>query len=57
MAIHKKLSPTELMHEQWFARKVKILFGKRCPDYARGCGCCDAWYVYDAIIEQNRGLL
>ncbi len=24
------------------------LFGSRCPDYAEGCACCEAWNVHDA---------
>jgi len=47
----------EALHEDWLERTIEKLYGKRCPDYEKGCGCCDAWALYDTVIDANRGLL
>ena len=47
----------EEVHERWLKKKLENLYGKRCPDYEVGCGCCQAWSVYDSIIDENRGRL
>ena len=26
--------------------RIQALYGSKCPDYARGCPCCDAWSEY-----------
>jgi len=28
-------------------------FGARCPDFAEGCPCCDAWAEYDALAASE----
>ena len=33
------------MHEA-----VQFYWGERCPEYVEGCGTCEAWKQYDAII-------
>jgi len=34
-------------------------WGERCPDYYKGCQCCEAWVGFDAIFaeipEQDEG--
>lgn len=27
-------------------------FGERCPEYAEGCPCCDAWAELDALRRE-----
>ncbi len=41
----------EATHECWLEERLEKLFGKRCKDYEHGCGCCEAWGVYDTIRE------
>lgn len=31
------------------AEAIIECWGERCPDYAPGCPCCDAWAQYDAL--------
>ncbi len=45
----------EAMHESWLEEILEKLYGKRCQDFAKGCGCCEAWHIYDTIIDYNRG--
>ena len=47
----------EALHETWLEEIIEKLYGKRCPDYEKGCACCQAWNVYDTIIDENRGRL
>ncbi|MBI2075857.1 MAG: hypothetical protein HYT72_01245 [Candidatus Aenigmarchaeota archaeon] len=41
----------EALHENWLEETLERLFGKRCKDYVKGCACCDAWHMYDIIVE------
>lgn len=45
----------EAAHESCLEETIEKLFGKRCRDYANGCACCEAWFVYDTLIDTNRG--
>lgn len=47
----------EAVHEDWLEKTLEKLYGKKCPDYEKNCACCQAWYVYDTIIDANRGKL
>lgn len=47
----------EALNEYWLENKIERLYGKRCPDYEKECGCCQAWSVYNMIIADNRGEL
>ena len=47
----------EAGHEEWLEQIIEKLYGKRCPDYEKGCGCCQAWDIYDTILDENRGKL
>jgi len=47
----------EALHESWLEETLEKLFGKRCREYVQGCGCCEAWFLYDTIIDANRGRL
>ena len=47
----------EALHESWLEETLEKLFGEKCKEYAKGCPCCEAWYVYDTIIDANRGRL
>jgi len=41
-------------HEEWLEQIIEKLYGKRCPDYEKGCACCQAWDIYDTILDENR---
>ena len=28
-------------------------YGERCPDFAEGCPCCEAWAEFDALITRK----
>lgn len=47
----------EAMHEDWLDQTIEKLYGKRCPDFEKDCACCQAWSIYDTIIDENRGRL
>jgi len=47
----------EAMHENWLEQTIEKLYGKKCKDYNKNCACCQAWDIYNTIIEDNRGLL
>lgn len=34
----------------YFAEAITVAFGERCPDFAWGCHCCEAWLQYDAYM-------
>lgn len=44
-------------HECWLEELLEKLYGKKCCDYEQGCACCQAWSVYDTVIDHNRGRL
>ncbi|MBS3102078.1 hypothetical protein J4458_01360 [Candidatus Woesearchaeota archaeon] len=44
-------------YEEWIKSIVKKHYGKRCPDHVKECACCQAWDIYDTIIDANRGKL
>lgn len=31
-------------------------YGDRCPDFAEGCPCCEAWAEFDSIINKMRDM-
>lgn len=37
------------MEIDFIAEAITAQFGERCPDYAEGCPCCDAWKQYDNL--------
>jgi len=39
------------MHLNWLEEKIEELFGKKCPDYEQTCIVCQAWNIYENIIE------
>lgn len=43
----------EAQNEGWLENTLEKLYGKRCPDFNKDCGCCQAWDIYDSIIEEN----
>ena len=43
------------MHECWLEELLEKLYGKKCKDYNKGCACCQAWDIYETIIDHNRG--
>tara|TARA_Y100000034_G_C6894699_1_gene412284 strand:+ start:867 stop:1256 length:390 start_codon:yes stop_codon:yes gene_type:complete len=47
----------EAIHENWLEETIEKLYGKKCKDYNKNCACCQAWEIYNTIIEDNRGLL
>lgn len=44
----------EGVHDAWLEEKIEELYGERCLDYEAGCPCCQAWSLYDIIIDSNR---
>src|SRR3989344_7899862 len=38
-------------HHYWLEQTIENLYGKRCKDFEKNCGCCQAWNVYDTINE------
>ena len=50
-----KPDKTEEKHEAGLKQKVKRLYGNKCPDFEKDCACCQAWYVCQTIIDENRG--
>jgi len=42
---------------RWLRRKIRELYSERCPDSYRGCPVCDAWSVYDTMVEDHTGEL
>ena len=47
----------EAQHECWLEDILMKLYGKKCKDFEKNCGGCQAWSVYTTIIEHNRGRL
>lgn len=47
----------EASHETWLEQMLEKLYGEKCKDYENGCGSCQAWSIYDTIIEHDRGRL
>ena len=45
----------EAMHENWLEETLEKLYGKKCKDFEKNCACCQAWSIYDTIIDSNRG--
>lgn len=41
----------------YIAEAITEAFGERCPDFAEGCACCEAWAQYDRLGEENSRLL
>jgi len=52
-----KVKETEAKHEAWLKQKIKRLYGKKCPDFEKGCYCCQAWDIYQTITDENKGKL
>ena len=45
----------ETQHESWLEETIEKLYGKKCKDYEKDCACCQAWSIYETVIEDNRG--
>lgn len=45
----------EASHLCWLEETIEKLYGKKCPDYERGCPCCDAWDVEESIQDYFSG--
>lgn len=41
-------------HESWLEEMIEELYGKKCKDYEPGCACCQAWELYDNIVEEGK---
>lgn len=39
------------MPTDYIAEAITEAYGERCPDFAEGCACCEAWRQYDALIS------
>jgi hypothetical protein len=44
----------EALCECWLEQKIEKLFGERCPDDEPHCPVCDAWFLYDQILEDDK---
>lgn len=40
----------------YIAEAITEAFGERCPDFAEGCACCEAWQQYDMLREVERSI-
>lgn len=47
----------EAEYHGWLEDTIERLYGKRCPDYDKDCALCQAWSVYDTIIQDSNGTL
>lgn len=47
----------DALHESWLEEKIEKLFGKKCKEYEPHCPTCEAWSLYETILEDNRGKL
>jgi hypothetical protein len=34
---------------KWMVRN----YGKRCKEFCKGCACCEAWVLYDRLIQKK----
>lgn len=37
----------------YIAEAITEAFGERCPDFAEGCACCEAWQQYDRLRTKD----
>ncbi len=37
------------MKIDYIAEAITEAFGERCPEFAAGCHCCEAWKQYDEV--------
>lgn len=44
----------EALHECWLEEKIEKLFGKRCKEYEPHCPVCEAWSLYDIVINDRK---
>jgi len=47
----------ESSHECWLEEKIEKLFGKKCKEHEPHCPVCEAWSLYETILEDNKGKL
>ena len=47
----------EASHECWLEEKTEKLFGAKCKEYEPTCPTCQAWFVCETVLEDNRGKL
>lgn len=40
--------------EAWLEKMIEELYGTRCPDKDGYCPCCQAWQLYDYIVEEGK---
>ncbi len=41
-------------NESWLEKMIEKLYGKKCKDYEPGCACCQAWELYNNIVEEGK---
>ncbi len=41
----------------YIAKAITEAFGERCPEYAEGCPCCDAWKQRDDELNAMTDML
>jgi G3E family GTPase len=42
------------MKIDYIAEAITEAFGERCPEFAEGCACCEAWKQYDGLLSDIR---
>ena len=47
----------EASHEAWLEEKIEKLYDKKCKEYEPHCPTCEAWFLYETILEDDRGKL
>ncbi len=33
---------------------MESYWGKKCPDFEKGCSCCEAWRKYDELLTSKQ---
>jgi hypothetical protein len=39
----------------WLESIIERVYGNRCKKQKKGCECCQAWNIYDLILNRTRG--
>lgn len=43
----------EREHEQWLSERMELVFGKRCTDLSVECHVCNAWTLFDYLVNKG----
>jgi len=48
----EKVMKIDLKKKELF-KWVAEIYGKRCKEFMKGCACCEAWVLYDRLIQDK----